>query len=190
MAFSVTVQRPDLFPATTKVKVFALPAVAAGELLKNNSGDPTNWLPKLTKTQEPEVTSAGKLEMFSMVKNVRYLLWAEVGSKDVYLVQGVPLEGAPQGTTSGDPRVVKVKTTSTELLAANASREGLRVENLDPANQMFIGIAGGNAKLKDDIGPILPKGGVWDGTVGGKLWTGAVFGIAETAELEVSVSEV
>lgn len=189
MAFTVTVTRPDKYPAATKVKVFVLPAPLGGELLQNNTGDPTNWLPKLTKASEPTVGASGTLEIVSLVKGTRYLLWASVNSEDVYLVQGVPLEGAPQGSTSTTPRKVGVKATTTTLLTPNASREGLRVENEGPTNVMYIGVAGGAAVLGDDIGPIA-VGGSWDGTVGGRVWTGAVFGIAETAEVQASVWEV
>ncbi|HEY4451030.1 MAG TPA: hypothetical protein VGN13_05500 [Solirubrobacteraceae bacterium] len=184
MASSATISRADLFPATTKVKVFALPVPTTGELLKNNSGNPENWKPALTKLGEPEVTSGGVLEV-SGIGAQGCLLWAEVGGHDVYLVARGQGAG---GVTATSPRKVKVKTTSTQLLAANPNRTGLSIENIGPTNVIYLGL-GAAAVLQDDLGPISVNGS-WDGRVSGVLWTGSVFGIAETAEVTASVLEI
>ena len=55
---------PDMqqMPATTKVKLFALPTPRSGETRRFVLGNPESWAaPVLTKIAEPEVNAAGEL---------------------------------------------------------------------------------------------------------------------------------
>lgn len=171
-----TVSRPELYPAGTVVRFFRVPVPPQGELLKNNTGNPESWKPALAKVGEATVAADGTLAVTGAGGPV--LCWAEVGGKDVFL--------RAEGTSSGS--VPKVKTTSTLLAAANPNRSGLTIQNLGPTNVIYLGL-GQAAVLKEGIGPIAVNGS-WDGRVGGFVWKGAVFGIAETAEVTASVIEV
>jgi hypothetical protein len=81
------ISRADLYPAGTKVKAYTLPALLPGEYLKGLSGDPETGTLKLTKLVEVTAdASTGALTLeTSIVEGQPMLLWAEVGSKDVYL---------------------------------------------------------------------------------------------------------
>ena len=87
--------------------------------------------------------------------------------------------------TSESPRSVKVKVTSTSVIAANATRKGLSVENTGTV-PISLGL-GAAAVAGDDI--VLEPAGSWDGTISGTLFTGAVNAIAGS-ETTLAVVEV
>lgn len=191
MAATVKITQPQLYPAATKVKIFALTAQHGPEFLRANSGSPATWKPAPVELSEQTVASNGTLEVFSMSIGTTYLCWAEVESKDVYYRLGVPSTGTVDSTTTTDPRKVKVKATTTTVAASNAARVGLTIENQELATstkKFWVGLAGGSAVTEDDIGPFT-GGQIWDGRVSGKVWTGAVFAIANE-EITVSVTEI
>lgn len=187
MAATATVVTGQTYPAGTKVKAFALPALLTGEFLKNLDGSPGSAPYSLTELGEATVTNAA-LSFTGLEPSIRYLLWAEVAGKQVTMfARGV-------GTTAvaaTSPNTVKVKTTSTELLKLNAAREGLEIVNAGTTN-MYLGV-GKAAVLKEGI--LLTPGGSWDGRLGPepgrgeRVWDGSVFGIAETAEESATVLE-
>lgn len=171
------VTRPDLFPAGTTVKFFAVPALPVGELVKNNAGDPETWKPTLVKTGSAVVASDGSLTVQGTVAG-QVLCWASVSSKDVYLT----------AFAEGGAGEAEAKTTSSQILAANPYRTGLAVENRGPTNVVYLGL-GTAAVLGQGVGPIVVNGS-WDGRVSGTVWKGAVFAIAETGAVKVSYQEV
>lgn len=88
---------------------------------------------------------------------------------------------------STSPKKIKVKTTTTEVLAENLNRSGSEYVN-EGANSIFLEL-GAAAVLQNGIF-LAASGGTWNGMVGPMVWTGSVFGIAETAETNLSVVEV
>jgi|ERR1035441_9362047 hypothetical protein len=82
---------------------------------------------------------------------------------------------------------VKVKTTTTEVVAANENRNGLEIVN-EGANSIFLQL--GKAAVLNEGIFIAASGGSWNGMIGPVVWAGSVFGIAETAETSVSLAEV
>lgn len=89
--------------------------------------------------------------------------------------------------TATSPARVKVKTTTTSVLAENANRTGSQYVN-EGANSIFLEL-GTTAVLKKGIF-LAASGGSWNGMIGPMVWTGPVAGIAETAETELAVVEV
>lgn len=89
--------------------------------------------------------------------------------------------------TSESPKKVKVKTTTTAVLAENVERAGAEYVN-EGANSIFLEL-GAAAVLQQGIF-LAASGGSWNGMVGPLVWTGAVNGIAETAETNLSVVAV
>lgn len=82
---------------------------------------------------------------------------------------------------------VKVKTTTTSVLAENQARLGAQFVN-EGANSIFLEL-GTTAVLQKGIF-LAASGGSWNGMVGPMVWTGPVAGIAETAETSLTVIEV
>lgn len=72
-----TVQRAELFPAGTTVKVFALPSPLPGEYLRQ-AGDPTGWVPAMAAPAEPVVAEDGSLKVATADGVKSYLLAAQV----------------------------------------------------------------------------------------------------------------
>ena len=89
-----------------------------------------------------------------------------------------------QGTS---PKKVKVKTTTTTVVAENLDRNGIEIVN-EGANSVFLELGAVAAVLQNGI--FLAPAGSWNGMVGPMVWTGEIRGIAETAETNVSVVEV
>lgn len=178
------VTAPQTFPPGTVVKLFQLPFPLPGEVQRIHDGaaiapaarsNPETWKPALTKVGEPTVNSAGELEVEGTGGGM-VLCAALVNSVWNYLIA--------HGEVSGN---VTVATTSTLILAANPLAKGRSIVNAGATNVMYLGL-GTPAVLKDGIGPIAVNGS-WDGRVSGQLWTGAVYGIAETAAVTAVVAE-
>ena len=84
------------------------------------------------------------------------------------------------------PKKVKVKTTNTEVLAANEQRNGSQFVN-EGANSIWLELGGAAVELN---GILLKEGGSWNGMIGPMVWTGSVFGIAPAGETNLGVIEV
>jgi hypothetical protein len=82
---------------------------------------------------------------------------------------------------------VKVKTTTTAVVAANLNRNGLEIVN-ESANSIYLQL--GKAAVAEEGLFLAASGGSWNGMVGPMVWTGSVFGLAATAESNVTVAEV
>ena len=85
-----------------------------------------------------------------------------------------------------NPGKVKVKTTTTVVIAENEARQGLEVVN-GSGNTVFL--FPGKAAVAEEGMTLLP-GGSWDGRISGKLWFGAVNAICPAAESTIQVVEV
>jgi hypothetical protein len=188
MASAVNINVAQRYPNGTTVKAFALPALPLGELtqrLKDSAtGNPESAPFSLTKLGEAAVAN-GQLVLSGLENGVVYLLWAEVAGTQVYMYARGG-SGVSSSQTSTSPNTVLVKTTSTEVLPANLGRQGLSIVNTGTTN-MYLGL-GKAAVLKEGI--LLEPGGSWDGVDGDELWTGSVFGIAETGQESATVIEV
>lgn len=82
---------------------------------------------------------------------------------------------------------VKVKTTSTEIVKENSSRNGLEIVN-EGANSIYLNL--GKAAVSEEGIFLGASGGSWNGMVGPMVWVGSVFGIAASAETNVTLAEV
>lgn len=92
--------RADLFPVGTKVKAFTVPATVAGEIQKQ-VGSPATWRPPLAQFTEATVDANSNLELIALESGQRYLLWAEVNGRDVYLtVVGTIVEPEASGSST------------------------------------------------------------------------------------------
>jgi len=89
--------------------------------------------------------------------------------------------------TSESPGSVSVGVASSLLLPANLSRKGLQAVNAS-SNAISLGL-GHAAVLGNDIW-LAAAGGAWDGTISGKLWLGAIYGIAAGASSDLALVEV
>jgi hypothetical protein len=76
--------------------------------------------------------------------------------------------------TSESPRSIAVGAASAAVIAANATRKGLSVENTGKES-VSLGLGAG-AVLGEDV--VIEPAGSWDGTISGVLWKGAVNSIA------------
>ncbi len=87
---------------------------------------------------------------------------------------------------SSNPGKVKVKTTTTVVIAENEARQGLEIVN-GSGNTVYL--YPGKAAAAEEGITLLP-GGSWNGEISGKLWYGAVNGICPAAESTIQVIEV
>lgn len=101
-------------------------------------------------------------------------------------IAGGPLGGVrltASAQTAASPGPVKVGNAWELVLAANAERGGLEIQNIG-AEAITLG-------LGDEVANIVlePKAS-WNGTLSGRLWTGAVHAISAKAGNELAVTEV
>lgn len=97
---------------------------------------------------------------------------------------------ALRGNTTNEAQAstkVKVKTTSTEVVKENLGRNGLEVIN-EGANSIYLNL--GKAAVSEEGIFLAASGGSWNGMIGPIVWTGSVFGLAASAETNVTVAEV
>ena len=87
MATTANINRAEILPAGTVLKLYSRPTPPPHELSRR-TGDPGTWADKLTLQAEYTVESDGKIKLGGvtpLVSGQPYLGWAEVGGKDVYL---------------------------------------------------------------------------------------------------------
>ena len=85
-----------------------------------------------------------------------------------------------------NPGKVKVKTTTTVVIAENLQRQGLEVVN---GSSQPVYLYPGKAAVEGEGMYLAANGGSWNGIIGGMVWTGAVNGIAKE-EVTIQVVEV
>ncbi|MDE2107003.1 MAG: hypothetical protein KGL39_57885 [Patescibacteria group bacterium] len=91
------------------------------------------------------------------------------------------------GASAAGNTTVAIGAASVTVLAANAGRVGLKVVNNGATN---ITLSLGVSPAVAGSGIYIPAGGSWDGTVSGRLWTGAIYGIGSGAGGTLAVVEL
>lgn len=101
----------------------------------------------------------------------------------------------PSSNTSSVPAQQTIGTTSVQVIAANASRKGLSIQNTG-TTVLKLGL--GQTPTQTAYHIALRAGGAaddgsserWDGTISGVVWTGAVNAISPSAGGTVVVTEL
>lgn len=114
-------------------------------------------------------------DLRELVAHARKLVALRESSEKRYLMIG----SVPGGGTIG--------TTAEGLLAANANRKGLSIQNLGVAGNLTLGL--GLTSPQAGTGITLQPGQSWDGRISGQLWRGSVSAVGSAAGVVYSYLE-
>ncbi len=116
----------------------------------------------------------------------RHLVHLEAGPLNSLAGAGAGARETVAAVTGKSPRSVAVGAAAAAVIAANAERKGLEIQNTGP-EPVSLGL-GAAAVIGDDV--VLAPGASWNGTISGVLWRGAINAIAAKAGNSVAVVEV
>ena len=156
-------------------------SIMVGQPVRGTGFAPGTKVAEYVSTTEVKLSIAAEVTASSVTFTV--------GEPNRYLTVRVPVSAKDGSIVIGSKKTVSVATTTTAVVAANSTREGIQITNSDATNIVYLQLGSGSAVLKEGI-YLAPKGGTWDGLIGPAVWTGAVQGIAESGTCVVTVAEV
>lgn len=144
---------------------------------------PPNSAAPRTPGPSPAGPLTGRQLALRVAADLRDMLWAirklvalQESATGTYLMQGSIAGGGTIGTTAAP------------MMAANANRKGLSVQNLGSSGNLTLGL--GTTEPQVGTGITLLPGDSWDGRISGQMWRGSVSMIGGAAGVVYSFLEV